>query len=426
MSSRYQGGIIRPGYNGLRVTCAPPSIVATAGNSNCACVSVGCPSGQCFAGVTSYTVYANCNKIANTSASSPIVVSGLTSGSSYSFRAVATNTYGPSLPSSSSNSITAQLLGSQSYTTAGTYSWVAPSGVTSVSVVAIGGGAGTTSNCSNGWGLDSYFCRSCLVRGGGGNTSHSSCFPNARKGGTHTGDGGGNGGDGHAAGGGGGAGGYSGAGGNGGACASCCSQRPGASGSGGGGGGGGSFPLYGGAGGGGVGLFGQGCNGSGGGYSGFTGYGGGGGSGGGAGGNGTKKTHGNGGTGYSHGGVTAPNGGYYNASSCTTSRTSSGGGYGGFNGSNYNGGGGGGGGAFGGGGGSGAGYGAVGGGGGLGYKNNITVVPGNSYTVVVGSGGRSNAGCSCFGGGGSGGSGAVRIVWPGNTRTFPSTNVGTP
>ncbi len=30
--------------------------------------------------------------------------------------------------------------GQQAYTTAGTYSWVAPSGVTSVSVVAVGGG----------------------------------------------------------------------------------------------------------------------------------------------------------------------------------------------------------------------------------------------------------------------------------------------
>ena len=30
--------------------------------------------------------------------------------------------------------------GQQAYTTAGTYSWVAPSGVTSISVVAVGGG----------------------------------------------------------------------------------------------------------------------------------------------------------------------------------------------------------------------------------------------------------------------------------------------
>ena len=32
--------------------------------------------------------------------------------------------------------------GQQAYTTAGTYSWVAPAGVTSVSVVAVGGGGG--------------------------------------------------------------------------------------------------------------------------------------------------------------------------------------------------------------------------------------------------------------------------------------------
>jgi hypothetical protein len=75
-------------------------------------------------------------------------------------------------------------------------------------------------------------------------------------------------------------------------------------------------------------------------------------------------------------------------------------------------------------------------GGGLGYKNNITVVPGNSYTVVVGSGGAGDLdNPTCFyssygvyvknerGTGGSGGSGAVRIVWPGTYRQFPSTNV---
>ncbi|NBX50879.1 hypothetical protein EBT25_13355, partial [bacterium] len=38
-------------------------------------------------------------------------------------------------------------------------------------------------------------------------------------------------------------------------------------------------------------------------------------------------------------------------------------------------------------GGSGSSWYAGGGGGGLGWKNNITVVPGNSYTVVVGAGG---------------------------------------
>lgn len=41
------------------------------------------------------------------------------------------------------------LPGQQAYTTAGTYSWVAPAGVTKVSVVAVGGGAGLKSNQYN-------------------------------------------------------------------------------------------------------------------------------------------------------------------------------------------------------------------------------------------------------------------------------------
>ena len=61
-------------------------------------------------------------------------------------------------------------------------------------------------------------------------------------------------------------------------------------------------------------------------------------------------------------------------------------------------------------------------GGGLCWKNNITVVPGQTYTVVVGYGGSEGG----FGGGsnktvGSGGGGAVRIIWGAN-RSFPSQN----
>jgi hypothetical protein len=62
----------------------------------------------------------------------------------------------------------------------------------------------------------------------------------------------------------------------------------------------------------------------------------------------------------------------------------------------------------------------------LGYKNNISVTPSNSYTVVVGVGGKASQPCGsacCRGTAGAGASGAVRIVWPGNTRQFPSTNV---
>jgi len=141
------------------------------------------------------------------------------------------------------------------YTTPGTYSWTAPEGVTSVCVVAIGGGGG-----------DSYFVNTSTVRGGA---------PSGSTGGTYTGDGGGNGGNAGTAaensptywagGGGGGAGGYAGnggAGGNGVSGTGTTHRR--------GGGGGGTS------------LFGQGTAGTGGTLSGATGSGGGAGGGGGA------------------------------------------------------------------------------------------------------------------------------------------------
>jgi hypothetical protein len=54
----------------------------------------------------------------------------------------------------------------------------------------------------------------------------------------------------------------------------------------------------------------------------------------------------------------------------------------------------------------------------LAYANNISVTPGNTYTVQVGLP-YNNSGY------GAGGGGGVRIVWPGTTRQFPSTNVST-
>ena len=147
--------------------------------------------------------------------------------------------------------------GQQAYTTAGTYSWVAPTGVTSVSVVTVGAGA----NNSQGGALayknnitvipgDSY---TVVVQPGNTSGSNRSSFisiatVSAGAGiGFRTGDGGGDGGtsDGLA---GGGAGGYSGDGGSG--------AATGTDGTGGGGGGGSVR-----SGGGGVGLLGQGSSG---------------------------------------------------------------------------------------------------------------------------------------------------------------------
>jgi len=189
--------------------------------------------------------------------------------------------------------------GQQAYTTAGTFTWVAPAGVTSVSVVAVGGGAGPKNNqygapCEPGFnsggaggGLgwknnitvvpgtgytvrvgnrgpaancegsasrstagDSSFINTSTVAGFGGSGETS--------GGSYTGDGGGNGGSSYYPdqnpSGGGGAGGYSGNGGDGGRS----STQTGKVGSGGGGGGGG----YNRATGGGVGILGEGSSGA--------------------------------------------------------------------------------------------------------------------------------------------------------------------
>jgi hypothetical protein len=257
--------------------------------------------------------------------------------------------------------------GEQAYTTPGTYSWTAPPGVTSVSVVAVGGGGSGEYNNTGGalgWknnisvvpgqsytvvvgaggpagsggtysanGGDSYFISNITVSGQGGrNTNQSSTA-------TYVGDGGGDGGDIRYGGGGGGAGGYTAPGGRGGGNTGS-DLFNGFSSDGGGGGGGGAgaqYGCYGGGGGGGVGIFGQGTNGVGG-VSG-------------------RDILGSGGTGGSGGGSGASQPG-----------------------------------------GTGVPGGLYGGGGGW-----------------QGSAGRISAG--------AGGGGAVRIIWPGTSRRFPSTDV---
>ncbi len=181
------------------------------------------------------------------------------------------------------------------WTAIGTNSWTVPAGVTSVSVVCIGGGG--TRNTSQGTGGgggglgyknditvtpgstitvevgtraddpplptnggDSYFVDATTVKGGGGTGS----------GGTYVGDGGGNGGNGGSRsgsghGGGGGAGGYSGAGGNGATGVNGGSNHPsGSAGTGGGSGGGAGGTTGRGGRGGGTGYLGEGTSGAGG------------------------------------------------------------------------------------------------------------------------------------------------------------------
>ena len=205
----------------------------------------------------------------------------------------------PTVPGSSGQckSILTSIIGQEEFTTPGSYTWVAPSNVTSVSVVAVGAGGngGINRNGDGGGGLgyknnisvtpgqsytvvvganvfDQNGGNSYFIDGNGtlspkGNGGGIGGVTTGGSGGTYIGDGGGNGGNGGpkngnaSSGAGGGAGGYSGDGGNGGTGISFGSSS-GNQGNGGAGGGGAGSSHEGGAGGG-VGLQGQGANGQG-------------------------------------------------------------------------------------------------------------------------------------------------------------------
>lgn len=140
MSSRYQGGFLTASYNGLKVPDAPTIGTATA-SSNALSVTFTAPSNIGGGAITSYTAFASPGGATGTGASSPVTISGLTNGTAYTATVVATNAYGTGPASAASNSVTPSVpVGQQAYTTAGSYTWVAPAGVTKVSVVAVGSG----------------------------------------------------------------------------------------------------------------------------------------------------------------------------------------------------------------------------------------------------------------------------------------------
>lgn len=87
---------------------APTIGTATAGESSNATVTFTAPADTGYpATISSYTVTSSPGGITATGASSPITVTGLTAGTSYTFTVTATNATGTGLPSAASNSITA-------------------------------------------------------------------------------------------------------------------------------------------------------------------------------------------------------------------------------------------------------------------------------------------------------------------------------
>jgi hypothetical protein len=119
------------------VPTAPTVGVATAGDTQ-ASVAFTAPASTGGASITGYTVTSNPGGITGTGASSPIVVTGLTNGTAYTFTVTATNSAGTGSASAASNSITpaaAQTItfanpGAQNFGTAPTLTATSDSGLT--------------------------------------------------------------------------------------------------------------------------------------------------------------------------------------------------------------------------------------------------------------------------------------------------------
>lgn len=104
MPNRRRAGFVSSFYNPLQVPNAPTGVSATAGNAS-ATVSFTAPGDVGGGAISAYYALSNTGVWA-TGSSSPISVSGLTNGSSYTFQVWALNAFGPSPYSGASGSVT--------------------------------------------------------------------------------------------------------------------------------------------------------------------------------------------------------------------------------------------------------------------------------------------------------------------------------
>ena len=88
---------------------APTIGTATPGNAQ-ASVTFTAPANNGGSDITSYTVTSSPDGVTATGTASPIVVTGLTNGTPYTFTVTATNSAGPSAPSSASTTVTPELV----------------------------------------------------------------------------------------------------------------------------------------------------------------------------------------------------------------------------------------------------------------------------------------------------------------------------
>jgi hypothetical protein len=141
MSMRYQAGILTASYFPLKVPDAPTAVSASGGNTQVT-VFFTAPSNVGGGAITSYGVVVRDSSsgavFTNTGASSPIVVTGLTNGNTYTATVSATNAFGTG-PTAISNSVTPAV---PTTTTTVDYLVVAGGGGGGANRAAGGGGAG--------------------------------------------------------------------------------------------------------------------------------------------------------------------------------------------------------------------------------------------------------------------------------------------
>jgi hypothetical protein len=109
MSSRYQAGIVLPGYNALKVPNAPTIGTASPVSTTSLSITFTAPSDVGGGAITSYIATAKRTSdgvlFSASGASSPITITGLTAVP-FTVTVVAVNAYGPSAASTASNSVT--------------------------------------------------------------------------------------------------------------------------------------------------------------------------------------------------------------------------------------------------------------------------------------------------------------------------------